>query len=106
MKNRGEGGTLPYGLLCLCAELVCLTFFELVRNYQLGVRTTVMDLSILTQRAGLFSCGATSRNGPCLTPSGAPSIVSATITSESRIPESSSASEKMTQYPSAASARR
>src|ERR1700685_1492759 len=46
-------------------------------------RTTVIDLSIRTHLAGLFSCGATRRNGPSIVPSGAPSIVSATITSES-----------------------
>jgi hypothetical protein len=58
--------------------------------------TTVMDLSIRTQRAGRFSCGATRRKGPCLGIRGAPSMVSATITSESRIPESSSARENTT----------
>src|SRR5580704_4529185 len=57
---------------------------------------TVMEVSIRTQRAGRFSCGATRRNGPNVAASGAPSMVSATIISESRMPESSSAKEKTT----------
>jgi len=66
------------------------------QDYRGGTMTTVIDLSILTQRAAGFSRGATIRSGPCLGGRGAPSKVSATITSESTIPESSSAMEKAT----------
>ena len=45
--------------------------------------TTWMECSMRTQRAGRLSCGATSRRGPSLSPRGLPSMVSATITSES-----------------------
>jgi hypothetical protein len=34
------------------------------RVYWVAARTTVIDLSILTHRAGRFSCGATSLKGP------------------------------------------
>ena len=55
-----------------------------------------MVVSILTQRAGRFSWGATSLRRPTSGPMGLPSRVSATITSESIIPESSSAALKIT----------
>lgn len=58
--------------------------------------TTVRDPSIRTQRAGRFSWGATILKGPSFGPNGAPSIVSATTTSESRKAGSSSAREKTT----------
>jgi hypothetical protein len=54
---------------------------------------TVIALTISTHRAGRLSWGATSLNGPSPGPSGTPSIVSASRTSESWKLESSSASE-------------
>ena len=63
---------------------------------QFGTRTTVSDLTISTQRAGRFSCGATSRNGPRAPGMGAPSSVSATMISESIKLELNSSSEKTT----------
>jgi hypothetical protein len=45
----------------------------------LGTLTTLIDWSIRTQRAGHLSCGTTNRNGPNLSPRGAPFSVSATI---------------------------
>ncbi len=65
-EKRGEGASDRAPVLAALSvrQVYLAVFFELVRNYELGARTTVMDLSILAQRAGLFSCGATSRNGP------------------------------------------
>ena len=47
-----------------------------LRSYDAGTRTTVVDLSIRTHRAGRFSCGATRRRGPALAGSTAPSTLS------------------------------
>ena len=63
---------------------------------QFGTRTTVSDLTISTHRAGRFSCGATRRNGPSAPGMGAPSIVSATMISESMKLELNSSKAKTT----------
>src|SRR5262245_665761 len=65
--------------------------------------TSLIRTTFLAQRAGLFSSGTMSRNGPSAVSSGAPFLASARKITLLVKPESTSASANATRYPSDAS---